>query len=96
MSRLDVLMDARMKREREATLLAVYGALVDGVERGGGELLRASFVFTEGDCLCVLKARFPAGVMIGFVGAEDFAQALRKATTESSRDGIHWKEDKWR
>lgn len=96
MTRLDVLMDARMKREREGTLLAVYGGLIGGVERAGGQLLRLSVVLAEGDCLMVLKAEFPAGVMVGFVGAEDLPSVLRKGAALAVRDKVVWREDKWR
>ena len=96
MSRLDVLLDERMAKERELTLLAVYGDLERAIDRAGGQLLRLSVSFDGFGCLLVLKAEFPAGTMIGFVGGEDLAQVLRKGTAEAARDKITWREDKWR
>lgn len=96
MARLDVLMQQRAEREREATLLAVYGGLEKGVARAGGELVGISVKFGEMDCLLTLRAQFPAGLMIGFVGGEDFSGVLRRAASESVRDGIKWRSDKYR
>lgn len=96
MSRLDVLLDRRMKLEREATLLAVYGGLEDGVSRAGGELVGLSVKFNGFDCLLTLKAAFPAGMMVGFVGGSDLARVLQKGAAEAARDTVKWREDKWR
>lgn len=96
MSRLDVEMDKRMSREKDATLLAIYGGLVSGVEHAGGDLIRISVSFDAVGCLLIIKAAFPAGVMVGFVGGEDMAQVLRKGAVDASRDLIKWRKDKWR
>lgn len=96
MSRLDVELDRRMKLEKEASLLAVYGGLEKGVEHAGGVLVGLSVKFNGFDCLLTLKAEFPSGMMVGFVGGEDLAQVLRKAASETVRDGVKWREDKWR
>lgn len=96
MSRLDIELDKRMAKEKDSTLLAVYGGLERGVEHAGGELIRLSVSFDSTGCLLILKVAFPAGVMIGFVGGEDLPQVLRKGAIEAARDLIRWKEDKWR
>lgn len=96
MSRLDVLMAERMKREREATLLALYGGLESGVERAGGELVGLAVKFNGAGCLLTLKAEFPGGMMVGFVGGDDLAHVMRKGAAESVRDQVKWREDKWR
>jgi hypothetical protein len=96
MTRLDKVMEARMAREREATLLAVYGGLESGVERAGGELIGISVRIQAMDCLLTLRAVFPAGAMVGFVGGEDLAAVMRKAAGEAARDQVRWQEDKWR
>lgn len=96
MSRLDIELDRRSKLEREASLLAVYGGLERGVEKAGGQLVGLSVKFNGFDCLLTLKAEFPAGMMVGFVGGEDLAQVLRKGASEAVRDNVKWRADKWR
>lgn len=95
MSRIDVLMEKRMKLEREASLLALYGGLVEGVERAGGVLWGLSVKFDGAGCLLVLKAEFPAGGMVGFVGGDDLAHVIRKGAAKAVRDEVKWREDRW-
>jgi hypothetical protein len=90
------MLDKRAKLEKEATLLALYGGLEDGVSRAGGVLVGLSVKFNGFDCLLTLKAEFPAGMMVGFVGGEDLAHVIRKAAAEAVRDTVKWREDKWR
>lgn len=82
-------------RQREAVQLAVYGALIGAVERAGGQLNGLNVKFGEDEVLLILKAKFPGGHMIGYVGAEDLPQGMVKATREAGRDAIKWKPDKW-
>lgn len=96
MSRLDVMMDKRMRLERDAAMLALYGGLLDGIERSGGVLQGLSVKFDGAGCLMTLKAEFPAGAMVGFVGGDDLPHVLRKGAGKASRDEIKWREDKWR
>jgi hypothetical protein len=96
MSRLDVVMDERAKREKEGALLAIYGGLEDGVSRAGGVLQGLSVKFDGAGCLLTLKAEFPNGCMVGFVGGDDLAHVLRKGAGEAVRDQVKWREDKWR
>jgi hypothetical protein len=96
MSRLDVLLDKRAKLEKEAALLALYGGLEDGVTHAGGVLVGLSIKFNGFDCLLTLKAEFPAGMMVGFVGGDDLPHVIRKAAAEAVRDKVKWRQDKWR
>lgn len=96
MGKLDRLMDARAAKEKEQTLVAVYGGLEAAVGGAGGEMLGFSVKLDGLGCLLILKAHFPAGTMVGFVGAETIDGCLRKATWEAARDLIKWREDKWR
>lgn len=95
MSRLDVLLDKKMKLERDASLMAVYGGLESSVEHAGGVLLGLSVKFNGAGCLLTLKAEFPAGGMVGFVGGDDLAHVMRKGAAAAVRDGVKWKADKW-
>lgn len=96
MGDLDKYAASKHEIEKQALLLAVYGALSEAVSRGGGELQRVSLKLGEGECLMVLNARFPGGLMVGFVGAEDMPAAFVKATREAGRDQIRWREDNYR
>lgn len=96
MTRLDKIMEQRLENERQGALLAVYGGLESGVAHAGGILVGMSVRFSEGDCLITLKADFPAGRMVGFVGGENFADTLRRAAGDAVRDNVKWREDKWR
>lgn len=96
MTRLDVLMDTRMKAEKDACLLAVYGGLEAGVGRAGGMLTGISVKFGADGCLLTIKAEFPAGAMVGFVGGDDLPGVLRKGAGDAARDAVTWREDKWK
>lgn len=96
MTRLDVIMAQKMEVERQASLLAIYGGLEQGVSKAGGELTGFSMRLGELDCLLTLRAVFPGGAMIGFVGGEDVAHCMRKGATEAARDLVRWRPDKWR
>ncbi len=95
MTKLDVMWDRRSKLERDAALLALYGGLESGVERAGGLLTGLAVKFNGAGCLLTLKAEFPAGMMVGFVGGDDLAHVLRKGASQAARDDVRWKADKW-
>jgi hypothetical protein len=78
-----------------ALLKAVDGGLDAAVSRAGGELTGYSVKFGYEDCLMVLKAVFPAGPMVAFVGAGDASGCYLKATREAGSDSLQWRQDKW-
>lgn len=83
-------------RARQAKVLeAVYGGLYDAVGRAGGELTGLNVKWDGAEVLLVIKAVFPGGPMVGFVGAEDLAGGLVKAAREAVTDSIKWRADKW-
>ena len=87
--------------EREARFLtevarAACGELADGVTRMGGELCGLSAKLDYGDCLLTLRAEFPGGSMVCFVGGTDLGYCLRKATRDANRDALRWKPDRYR
>lgn len=86
----------RRQRKLDAlTLRACNGALFGAVERSGGELLGFSVRMTEFDVLLTLKAEFPAGRQVCFVGGEDLSGVLRRAVKEGNQDALQWRVDKW-
>lgn len=95
MTKLDAMWDRRAKLERDAALLALYGGLESGVEHAGGLLTGLAVKFNGAGCLLTLKAEFPGGMMVGFVGGDDLAHVLRKGAAAAVRDDVKWREDKW-
>ncbi|MGB7067724.1 MAG: hypothetical protein WBF55_21495 [Syntrophobacteria bacterium] len=95
MGQVEKYQESRLDKEKEALFVAVYGGLEKAVERAGGILVRVAVNFGPVDCLIVISAEFPGGRMIAFVGSEDLAQGLVKATREASRDQLRWKPDEW-
>lgn len=74
----------------------IDGGLQAAVRRAGGELTGFSVKCDDFDCLVVLKANFPAGAMVGFVGGETIGGTLLKAAREAKSDGVRWREDRYR
>lgn len=71
------------------------GGLLDDVERAGGELLGMSVRWRGYDCLVTLRARFPAGSMVAFVGGETLGGCLVKAAREARGDALKWRVDRY-
>jgi len=86
----------RAKRERSRVIVSIYGGLESAVERAGGELVGLSIAYRGGDVLMTLRAKFPAGRMVGFVGAADLPAVFVKAVREAGNDGVRWREDNYR
>ena len=92
---LDEEREARAARRQDRVLLAINGGLYSGVSRAGGVLLGFSVKLDEFDCLLTLRAEFPAGRMVAFVGGYDLGDVLQKAAKGASSDGLRWRTDKW-
>lgn len=88
-------LEERAKRERDAVLAGIYGGLEAAVEYAGGVLCGLSVSFRGGDTLLVLRADFPAGRMVAFVGSADLAGVFAKAPREARAGRLRWKTDKW-
>lgn len=92
---LEQVREDRQKKKDLALLLALCGGLSDAVQHSGGVLGGFSVRISGGDCLLILKAEFPAGSQISFVGAEDFQDAVLKAVREARQDKLRWRADKF-
>jgi hypothetical protein len=95
MGKFDKYARSLIDRQSEALLLAVYGGLVAAVERGGGTLVGIGIRFGDEEVLLTLRADFPGGKMVAFVGAEHLPEGFVKATREAGRDQLRWREDKF-
>ena len=69
--------------------------LSDAVERAGGELLGLSIRYGDFDVLMTIKAVFPAGQMVAFVGAGSMGDCFLKGAREAGNDSLRWKPDRW-
>lgn len=76
--------------------LALSGGLEDAIGHSGGVLLGVSLKISEYDCLMTLRAEFPGGGMVAFVGGSGIKECFLKAMLASRRDLLRWKEDKYR
>jgi len=102
MQRCDIAMDdGRVMEKRQQTTRrrleqACYGGLEAAVERAGGELTGLAMRTNDGSVLLTLKARFPAGHVVGFVGSDSIAGCLLKAVVDAKRDAVRWKPDQYK
>lgn len=71
-------------------------ALLAAVAYSGGILTGFSVKIGEVDILLTLRARFPAGHMIAWVGGDSIADILLKAKRFASSEDLRWKDDKYR
>ena len=94
----DGLSDSTVKK-KDRNQVRLYrvceSGLVAAVERNGGELLGLSAKLSEWETLVTLRAEFPAGRMIAFVGGDSLATALLKAWSEANNDKLKWREDRY-
>ncbi len=86
----------RAARRRSLLVTAVSGGLERAVGRAGGELRGISLKLNEYEVLMTLRAEFPSGAMVGFVGGEDMEVCFIKAMKQAGSDNVKWRQDKWR
>jgi len=92
---LDKKIEDRSRKLKDAAVLALYGGLEDAVGHAGGALTGFSVTVGDYECLMVLKAVFPGGKQVAFVGASGLPEVFVKASREAARDELRWKEDQW-
>lgn len=93
---LEQVSEDRAARRRKLLLKAVTGGLEDAVGRAGGELRGLSLKLGDYEVLMTLRAEFPAGSMVGFVGGADVEACYIKGMNLAGNDQMKWREDKWR
>lgn len=86
--------ERRLKQDR-VLVRAVRHGLERAVLRAGGEFTGFTAKINPVECLLVIKAVFPAGPMVAFVGSSDLAAAIVKAEYEAGRDNLRWKKDRY-
>lgn len=70
--------------------------LVGSIAYNGGELTGFSMKVSQGDCLLTIRAHFPAGHMVAWVGSPNPIDCLLKASRDIARNVLNWKVDKYR
>lgn len=71
------------------------GGLEAAVSRHGGTLYGFSTKFNGYEVLITLRAEFPGGPQVSFIGAHDLAAALVKANAQAKGDTLRWRADKF-
>jgi hypothetical protein len=92
---LEKVWEDKARRQSERALGAISGGLESAIERAGGTLMGFNIKCGPVDYLLVLKVEMPAGPMVAFVGADDLASCLAKATREAAADQLRWRPDKF-
>lgn len=95
MDKIEKMYADRADKFRHQLLLAVHGGLQEDIEHEGGILLGISIKVGEDDILCTLRAEFPVGRQIAFVGGEDIASVLVKAARGARVGSLRWKTDEY-
>lgn len=93
---LEQTIEERAARERAALLRNIYGGLEAAVEHVGGELTGISVTYRGDSVLMTVRAQFPAGKRVCFVGSDDLGATFAKCGREVQSGRARWKEDKWR
>lgn len=71
-------------------------ALLGAVAYCGGVMTGFSIKIGEVDILLTLRAEFPAGHMIAWVGGDSVVDIMLKAKRFASSEDLRWKADKYR
>lgn len=93
---LEALKEQRQAKQDSALLKAVDYELEGAIGRNGGTLNGFSVKFGDEDYLVTLRATFPAGAQIAFVGGSTLGGVLVKAVREAMADRLSWREDRFR
>lgn len=92
---LEAIIEERQARREKGIIKAVEYGLVGSVGHAGGELVGFSVLYRGSDVLLVLKAVFPGGKQVSFVGSDTLGSALVKACREARADKLVWKKDQY-
>lgn len=83
------------RRYSVAAVNMLDGGLEHLVGQQGGVCLGISIRSTQADTLLVIRAEFPAGRMVAFVGGSSGVQALAKADRQLRNGGLTWRPDRF-
>lgn len=92
---LEQVIEERSRKRGLLIVMAIEYGLAEAVQRAGGQPTGIAVKGILGDCLIVVKATFPGGPQVAFVGAEDFGSALIKCVRLAAADKLLWRADKY-
>lgn len=70
--------------------------MMGSIAYAGGELSGFSMKIGQVDYLITLRARFPAGHMISWVGGENMVEVFLKAERLAASGELSWRQDRYR
>lgn len=88
--------ETKIARRAEALEECCDHSLAGMVAYAGGTLTGFSIKIGRVDTLLTVRALFPAGHMIAWVGGESIVEVLLKSVRLASADSLRWKADKYR
>lgn len=91
-SSVDVVVDRRAKKLEEVLDHGLAGTIA----YQGGEFTGFSMKVGNVDYLLTLRAHFPAGHLISWVGASGMAEVILKAERLAAEGRMEWQGDKYR
>lgn len=92
----EVEAEVKEQKRRDKISQAALGGLERAVERSGGSLRGISFKVGDWDVLGTLRAEFPGGAMVAFIGGSTIGAVLHKAMEAGMHDELRWREDEYR
>lgn len=93
---LEQVNEDRNRRRYNKIVECVEFDLHRAITHAGGQLTGFAYKARPSDTLLIIKADFPAGSLVAFVGADDLGTALIKAVREGYGDKLRWREDSYR
>jgi len=92
---LEQAVEDRSARRFKQVGRSLDGGLIEAVARGGGILRGFSARLGPHESLITLRAEFPGGAMVAFVGSSSIIEALLKADRDARTDKLRWRPDKY-
>lgn len=92
---LEVEVEERETRRRDALVKALDYGLVGALSQHGVELLGLAAKWDAWDCLITLKAEVGGVRSVAFVGSDSLINALIKCARDASQDKLKWRQDKY-
>ena len=92
---LEQAQEDRRDKRNKLILAAVEFALVDAIQRSGGELQGFSVKHSPSETLLTLRVNLAGRSQIAFVGGEDLGSCLIKAVRLGNSDKLNYRASKF-
>lgn len=87
--------EAEAQRRRQRAGRCLDGGLENAISRAGGEFHGFSIKIGSVDYLMTLRATFPSGRCVAFVGGDSLLGVITKATNMGTNDALKWRADRY-